>query len=430
MTQLDRSFWRTYLLPRLRGTFVLRVLAVVLGLVIHAVLTNLLGAEGYGLFAYAFSMIYLLSLLSGMGMQQLLTREVAQYQAAASWSLLKGILQWSSRIVFLVSLLLGALFFVITYALEWPADPVVRHGIWWALLSLPFLALVPHRQGALTGLHRIVWGQLPDQLVRPVVLLAFVGVWYWLYGQIGATDAILGNVLALFISFIVGSVFLLKALPKELRGLVAKADRKRWLQSGLAFLGLGGIQMVNNQADLIMLGSLADVADAGIYNIPARLVIFVYFFFSLSEQVLAPIAADRGIDTRQLQNLLRRVSRWVWGMSLLIVVVFILFRDPILSLFGTEFTAGDQTLIILCAGAVLHLGFGFSGYLLMMRGFERYTAKVFGLGALINIVLNAILIPRFGLEGAAIATVVGELIWRIGFWYGAKRKLSINTAIV
>ena len=430
MSLSQSSFWRTYFLPRLTGTFVLRLLAVVLGLVINAVLSNLLGASGYGLFAYAFSIIYLLALLGGMGSQQLMIREVSRYRAAQQWGFLRGLLQWSSWLILGASVLLGILFFAITYLVSWPIEYSTRIGLWIALLALPFMALVPHRQGALSGLHRIVWGQLPDQLIRPLVLLLWVGGFYVMQGSISAEMAITGNVIAMAIGFLIGTVLLLRALPSTLGDYPAEQESKRWLRSGLAFLVLGGVSMINSQADLIMLGSMGDVADAGIYNVPLRLVVFLYFLYALAEQVLAPVAAEEGVDMKQLQKVFRQAGRLVWGLTVVGALLLIFLRDPVLRIFGSEFVTGGTTLIILSCGAILHLAFGFSGYLLMMRGYEGFTATVFGIGAAINIVLNLILIPRYGLEGAASATVIAELVWRIGLYIGTRRKLGISVAVI
>jgi len=69
---------------------------------------------------------------------------------------------------------------------------------------------------------------------------------------------------------------------------------------------------------------------------------------------------------------------------------------------------------------------GSVGFLLNMTGHETETAKVIGTAAVFNVVMNLLLAPRFGLQGAAVATAVTFLLWNALLWRFAARCLGIR----
>ncbi len=81
-----------------------------------------------------------------------------------------------------------------------------------------------------------------------------------------------------------------------------------------------------------------------------------------------------------------------------------LFSQPILSLFGSDFTEASWSLKILVTGQMINALCGSVAILMIMTGHQKKSLPVVVCSALINVVLNAILIPSFGIAGAAIAT--------------------------
>ena len=95
-------------------------------------------------------------------------------------------------------------------------------------------------------------------------------------------------------------------------------------------------------------------------------------------------------------------------------------------LFGKEFTQGQYALTILCVGRLIHAAAGSVGLLLNMTGNERFTfiSNVAGTG--LNVVLNALLIPRWGVEGAALATTSTTILMNIMNTLWVRQKLGIH----
>jgi O-antigen/teichoic acid export membrane protein len=67
--------------------------------------------------------------------------------------------------------------------------------------------------------------------------------------------------------------------------------------------------------------------------------------------------------------------------------------------------------MFLCAGQLINAAMGSVGYLLIMTGHGRDAAASLGVGVAVNIILNALLIPVWGIEGAAFSSAIGQIIW-------------------
>ena len=98
-----------------------------------------------------------------------------------------------------------------------------------------------------------------------------------------------------------------------------------------------------------------------------------------------------------------------------------------MGLFGQEFVSGSPALIILSGAQLVNAAAGSVGLTLMMTGHERSTAYGLFVSAVVNVVLNAVLIPQFGVVGAAVATATSTILWNVLLIIEVYRKLGIDS---
>jgi O-antigen/teichoic acid export membrane protein len=132
----------------------------------------------------------------------------------------------------------------------------------------------------------------------------------------------------------------------------------------------------------------------------------------------------------KLQNKITLSARLIILLSLPIGIILIFFGKVFLSIYGTDFAIGLSSLRILCIGQLVNASVGSVGLLLIMTGHERDSAWGIGLGAIANVILNFLLIPPWGIDGAAIATSSSMVIWNIILmWFVWKRLGIFSTAL-
>jgi O-antigen/teichoic acid export membrane protein len=413
----------------------LKLIFTLLTLTTSVLLARQLGDKGYGIYAYAFSLINLMVLPSQLGLPVLLVREMAAYRARAEWARMRGLLLRTSQFTLLISLLWIAAASILAW---WQEDWLLKGAsttFLWALPLLPLLVLNNLRGAALRGLHRVLQGQLPEQLLRPGFFVIALGGNLLFCGSecLTPTQAMLLHVLATALAFAIGMILLRRNLPQETQYVAPIYDTRSWMLSALPLAFLAGMQVINSQTDIVMLGFFTTANEVGIYWAVVQSAMLVTFTLEAINMILAPrishlyTIGDRG----QLQQMITWSARVILLTALPIGLCLIFFGHIILEeVFGPRFGAGHKALVILCAGQLINAGAGQVGLLLTMSGHERVTAGVMAMAAAVNVILNLVLVPQLGMAGAATATAISLILWNGVLIFQVRKRLAIvSTAI-
>lgn len=225
-----------------------------------------------------------------------------------------------------------------------------------------------------------------------------------------------------------------KLRPTEVAANIAPVyHARKWIGSALPLAFVAGMSVINTQADLIMLGVFMTPADVGIYRIAVQGSTLVSFSVGAIAAVSMPYYAQFYAcgEMSRLQRLATAGARVMTATAIPIMLIFVFFGEPILHfVFGVEYISAYPALAILSVSHVVHAGFGILGPLLNMAGHERIAAIGIACAAACNIILNYLLIPLYGLIGAAAATGATLLIWNIALWYSVRTTIGIDTTAI
>jgi len=412
------------------GIFTLKVASIGLSFIIGLLLARILGTAGYGTYSYVLAWVGVLSVPAVLGLDRMLVRDIASYHARSEWCMIKGLLRWSNKIVLLVSLAIVFLAASIAIILSSFSVTSMLVSFWVSLLILPFASLTRLRQASLQGFHRVVQGQLPELLIQPMLMLVLTGIAYFFWERCLTAQGAVGiNVVTVVIAFVVGVQFLLKTLPKDVKETPPAYQARIWLRSALPLMFISGMQIINNRTATIMLGAIKGAEAVGIYVVASRGAELITFALLAVNSVLAPAVSGLYAvkDMKRLQGVITKSARMVLAFSLPVALGLIIFGEWFLLLFGKNFIQGQTALTILSIGQIISASAGSVGLLLTMTGHERDTALGVGSSAIVNIVLNAILIPLWGLNGAAIATTSSMVLWNILLAIWVYKRIGIHS---
>jgi O-antigen/teichoic acid export membrane protein len=425
---------RAQLLRGGMGSLLIKSAHTVLAFAVAVVLARMLGPEGYGVYAFALAILMLSAIPSQVGIPQLIVRETAKAQANKDWGLMRGLWRWGNSAVFVFSILslvaVGSILFFID---DTAGGRITTVAI--GIVLIPLIALANVRAACLRGLRMVVWGQLPEGIYRPALLLILMGGWIVILGTDGGLtpEGAMGlHVVAALISFVLGGLMLWKARPSGVKSRpIPRYQSVAWRKAIIPLAMITGLQLINNYADLIILGIFRSDGEVGIYRAVFQVALLVIFGLQAMNQVIQPHFAhlyEQGQMDR-LQRLVTTSARAILALALPPVVIFIVFGTELLGLvFGDAFRAGGVTLAILAAGQLVNAGMGSVGMLLNMTGHERDTLKGVCVAAASNVVLNVVLIPPFGMAGAAIASALTLLFWNLILWFFVKLRLKIKSS--
>lgn len=416
----------TRLLKSAAGTLVVRVTGTALSFAVGVALARVLGVTGFGVYAYAMSWLGVAGVLAGLGTGELLIRETAIDQTDGNRCRTADFVRWARLSVLSSSVLIAGLALAVAWTTNALASPLAG-AILFAALLLPLNALVGVNQSVLLGMRRTVAAFIPEMVLRPVVLLTLLGAGYLLVGHsIGPGAAIGLQLVGTAIAFAVGAR-LIAATTHDVAGR-AESEFYAWFRGALPFLLIGLLYVINNRADILMLGWLRGTASAGVYAAAVSGAQLVSFILLVANTALAPTVASlyRKGHHHYLQWTVTRSARFILLATTPVAALLIGFGGRFLALYGPDFAQGRAALTILCLAQFVNVAMGSVALLLNMTGHERWTLSGVAVAASVNIVLNAVLIPGWGLSGAATATFISMAGWNLLLLVGVRKKLGID----
>ena len=267
-----------------------------------------------------------------------------------------------------------------------------------AITTVLLQALQAYRVVRYTVFIKYVWEPLAKLVLAAVLLQAGFGLYGVLAAMLFTHLASLG--FALRPAGRIAGLGLRNALSRDhgnVKGLVAFC----W---PLTVADL--FRVVAPRSDVMILGYWVASQEVGIYGAAFQTAAVLALVAGAFEALFAPIIGRllARQDLTALGKMYCAVSRWTLIFSAPMFSVMLLFAGEILGLFGTDFKAGATCIAILVIGQLVHNAGGGAHTILLMSGRSRTVMwNTVTLGVIL-VGLNAVLIPRFGMVGAAAAT--------------------------
>ncbi|MFA6251724.1 MAG: flippase [Candidatus Paceibacterota bacterium] len=390
------------------GEIAMRLLKM--ALIIYA--ARKLGADGWGIFSYAISTASLLMIFSDIGISSLITREVAKknegYKEFLSASLfLKGIISIIS-IILVLSIApslsnikeANVLFPIIAFILFFDSIRDIGLAINRALEKMERETIIK----IIMGLSILIFGFILIK-INPIPTSM-------------ATAYLIGSAL--------GLILIIFILRKNIRGFIIKVNMKSLglvIRTTLPFAMItlvGGI-LVNT--DIFMLGIWRTPEDIGIYSISQRFYQFILIIPSMIATATLPVMSRLANENMEKFKIFTEKIFYIFMIvAIPIIIGGIMLMDQIVPLiFGLEYLRAIPVLKILIV--MLFVSFPLTlltnSILVFNEQRKMIAANIFGV--LINIVINFLLIPKWGVMGATIATVISTIVITYIMWYKMKK---------
>jgi O-antigen/teichoic acid export membrane protein len=167
-----------------------------------------------------------------------------------------------------------------------------------------------------------------------------------------------------------------------------------------------------NKTDTFMIGYFLRDADVGIYSIALKIGTMSGFVLTAFNTTFAPMISNlyEQDKIKELASIYKIITKWILTINLIAFSLFILFSNEIMLFFGEEFTAGAYALIFIGIGQIIRVIVGHAGYINTMTGKPRFELYNNFIVLILNVVLNYIMIPIYGINGAAIASAISVAV--------------------
>jgi O-antigen/teichoic acid export membrane protein len=416
----------------LAGTLGLKVVYLLLSFATNVLLTRYLKSSEYGNYAYTIAWLGLLNIVSVLGLPLIIVREIAIYRTRSQWDFIRGFLLRLNRVVLLVSVALSSVVAIAAWCFGMMANASTYSILSIAAISIPFTALTSLRQSAMQGLNQVVAGQLPELLIRPLLFTIFVVILGSLFpAGFSAKNAIGLHVASTIFAFFFGIVLLIRVLPKSSEIKEVKYGWREWISGGFPLTIATLINFVHLRIDTLMLGAFLGMQSVAFYAVASRSAELVALPLAIARPLLMPIFSSLSAkqNYQKLESAIAKTAILLFLLSLPIAILLFFFGRYFLLLFGAEFQISYTALLILTAGQLMNASLGWMSQVSIAIENERIIAIIYGFSSLCNLFMNLLLIPRYGLEGAAIANCSSLVLSRCSILFSVRRLIQAKSSL-
>jgi O-antigen/teichoic acid export membrane protein len=408
-----------------------RVVGLVAGFGAQILLARMLAPEGLGIFYFATSIAYVVSMVAAFGYPVIAVRFISRYRTRGNDMLKAAFVNRAQSDTAIVSFAIMAVVLVLTAVIS--GDSMTRYAIAAAALAIPALALSRIYGSVAGAIREFALSYMLNLLWRPLLFLAVMGL-------IGLVFAVPSPVMAAcafsFVSAVIVTlqfVGLLKHFPK-LAERTAAADRRvvfQWRVASAPLLILAAFSTLINDLNLALLGTIVSKSDLAVFGVCLKLALIVEYAVSLIHELAAPDVSD-ALARKQsatVDSAIARINVMAVGATFAAVIGTIVLGRFVLSVFGPDFVRAYPILLMLIVSQFIRAAFGPSMLTLISAGAQKSVVKVFSVAIVGFAAGNMMLVPMFGLIGAGAAFVLMTAFWTAALALIAKRKVGLRLDI-
>ena len=412
-----------YLLSQGGFSFLFRMFAMVFSFISMWFITNFYGEADYGTYALALTVLQILAMVFALGVPNAFVSFAGRIDNVEK---LKGLLLKSGAIVLISSLFpilcfsFGAQFFSETVFQK----PSLLNYFLVVSFSIPFMIFHEIICYYFISVKKFIAYGLFFYIFPSVSFALFLVAFY--YYNLTGFFTFLAYVSSIILTVLIALVVL---FYKKTKITFPEIRSKEILKKSFPMMVSGIFLILLNWTDILMLGRIESESQIGIYNTAFKLgYLTLFFVLSMNVIIMPKVAAlFHQNNFSEMKKVINRSTQLVIVFTIPLAIGIIFFSENILRLFGEGFIAGKTTLILITLGALFNAMTGNVDQILNMTNHQKGVRNIFFFGFLMNVALNLGLIPSYGIEGAALASLITNVVVNIVFVIVIKKKLGFFT---
>jgi len=398
------------------STFLLKVVGLLVGYGLAIFITNKFGAFVFGQYVTALLIVEILGIISRLGIDTALVRFISRYVHKGASRLINKLFFKSIAIVTLSAVIFNLL---LLFFSDYVADFMNLDEEYLLIVSFSFIPLVLFHMNtqAIRGLKKMMSFSFLNNVA--ITLFTFIIIIVLVAFSSSEKLPIYAYVMSVFVMTI-SSYFLWfyhrsKIDDSEHNNSESELSTKALFKVSVPLLLGQSMMLIMGKVDLFMLANMTSSDQVGIYNIALKLSMLAYMGLMAVNSIAAPkfseIHSSGNVDA--LKKIVQQSTKTIFWVTLPVIILFLAFPKSILSVFGEEFKLAAMALIILSVSKMFSAISGSVGTFLQMVGKQNVFQNILIFTAIINIALNYVLIPSYGIDGAAFASALSGVIWNV-----------------
>ena len=392
---LKESFW----------ALLAKFFAAGMGFLLFIILPRMLGPNDYGIFSLTLSILVFFMLFADFGISASSSKFIAQY-IRKDGSQIRNILNDALLLRFFTLVIVFVVgYFSINFLTKTFKMPALSETLFVGIFLVVFWTLAEHFKKIFQGFHRLKFNfyiTLVEFSFKIVLSILFI-LYYGLLGVLFAFS------IAYILSIVIGLFFTYKYFYCDFEeASLAKSFRRELIDYAIPMIFISASFYVFTEIDTIFLGFFTTPTDIGYYSVGKQLARYLPIFAAGTGIALGPmyshITRENIIELKRTYNkTLKFISFSYFVISALL---FIFAKEVIILLYGIDYIPSTTILRILLFFMFFFAISSIVSQVIDYMGLAKKRAIALVIAVLLNISLNLLLIPIYGGEGAAMATVI------------------------
>lgn len=377
-------------------------------LLLRILLSRELGPSGLGLYTLVFT-IYMFGMqFSAFGIGSALTKYIAEYydnptkiKEFVSSGVLGAIVSGSVMgvLLYIFSGLISTQFF---------HNPGMLNLLNITAFCFPFIAIQKVAIGTLNGLRRMKWYAILNiaQNISTMLFTIILVLWFDMHVMGAVIGFVIPTIIVGLLSFEFIRTFL-GGFPKFVHSSI-----KEVLCFGFYVVLVSSIDMINTQIDSLLIGHFMGETEVGYYSVAIIFMQGINLVPQSIQSVTSPLIATYygKREFEGIQKLIKNTVFKAFGVILCISLILVIFGKFLITIiFTEEFLPAYVPMIILLVGYSICAPIGSVGTTLSSVGQVKVVFIISLICALMNTILNLVLIPKYGIMGASVATSLSQI---------------------
>ncbi len=406
------------------------ILSKILGYAYRIIVARYYGPEVYGLLALSLTILGWFTLFSLLGFDSGVLRFLSLYSTKKEENKASYIVKFSLNLLLITGIAAGILLFFLSDIIAEKIFSNPQLSIFLKLFSLaiPLTSIKTVFFPLMRVYEKYYWNLFASRILDPLAKVIILAALIFL--GINSISVPMSFLIATLIISLFAYLFcrisfkqFFKIKPRKNKRLVREMFSYSW---PLVFFTIS--IFLFHQEDSFMIGILKNVEDVGFYNAAVPISLLLMTSVSLFSFMFFPIITQQYAkgNKENVRQLSQQTGKWVYMLSLPLFILLIIFPGVFIKiLFGKEYLIASNALRFLSIGAMFANLSDVSKMLLSMKGKSKLILKDILFVLTLNTLLNLILIPLYGITGAAIATMISFIILGLIFAFQSWKILGI-----
>jgi O-antigen/teichoic acid export membrane protein len=420
------------LVQRLASTvFMIRVVSAVLAFGSQVLFARWMGTFEFGIYVYVWTWVLLLGQAIDLGLGTAAQRFIPEYRERGFIALLRGFVSGSRWLAVTIAIAISVCAALAVRMIEPWLDDYMVIPLYLACVTMPAYALANVQEGISRSYDWIGLAMMPAYIARQLLLTVLMATAYFAHLPMNAVTAMVVAGASIWLPTLWQMVLVNQRLSTRIEPGPKAYDFKIWLTTALPILMVEGFYSLLAYTDVLVLQHFRSPDEVAVYYAAAKTLALVSFiYYSVSATTAHRFSSYHVAGDRAgLSAFIAQSIKWTFWPSLAATALLLLFGKPMLSLFGPQFTSGYYLMYILALGLLARAAIGPIERLLNMLGEQRICAMVYAGAFGVNLALCFVLIPRFGMMGAAISTATALIVESIMLYVVTRSRLGFHVFV-